>query len=134
MSRLLLLLQIFGSCFTGTLNLFSFGTQYYVCYCVTKIVYFSIDLKTKSLLATLLICLIINLTVGAQTADNDSINNDAKTDITAIAGIAADSLALPDTVSVSDSADSAKPKPKRSLLTTDVKTSAKDSTIFSLDG
>ena len=91
-------------------------------------------MKTKSLLATLLICLIINLTVGAQTTDNDSINNDAKTDITTIAGIAADSLALPDTVSVSDSADSAKPKPKRSLLTTDVKTSAKDSTIFSLDG
>ena len=91
-------------------------------------------MKTKSLLATLLICLIINLTVGAQTTDNDSINNRAITDTTAVAGTDISSVATADSASVSDSVGSVKPKPKKSLLTTDIKTSAKDSTIFSLDG
>ena len=88
-------------------------------------------MKTKSLLATLLICLIINLTVGAQTTDNDSVNAVANIDTTVTAS-AADTLATAaDSLSV---ADSSATKAKKNLLTTDVKTSAKDSTIFSLDG
>lgn len=91
-------------------------------------------MKTKSLLATLLICLIINLTVGAQTTDNDSVNAVANIDTTVTAS-AADTLATAaDSLSVADSSATKKPKAKKNLLTTDVKTSAKDSTIFSLDG
>lgn len=48
---------------------------------------------------------------------------------------AADTLATAaDSLSVADSSVTKKPKAKKNLLTTDVKTSAKDSTIFSLDG
>ncbi|MBQ4230552.1 MAG: LPS-assembly protein LptD, partial [Salinivirgaceae bacterium] len=48
---------------------------------------------------------------------------------------AADTLATAaDSLSVADSSATKKPKAKKNLLTTDVKTSAKDSTIFSLDG
>ena len=47
----------------------------------------------------------------------------------------ADTLATAvDSLSIADSSATKKPKPKKNLLTTDVKTSAKDSTIFSLDG
>lgn len=103
-------------------------------YCVTKIVYFSIDLKTKGLLAALLICLVAVLTVDAQTVDNDSISNVAKSDTTAMTVAASDSAAIADSAPASDSVGVKKPKPKKQLLTTDVKTSAQDSTIFSLDG
>ncbi len=82
----------------------------------------------------MLICLIINLTVGAQTTDNDSVNAVANIDTTVTAS-AADTLATAaDSLSVADSSATKKPKAKKNLLTTDVKTSAKDSTIFSLDG
>ena len=82
----------------------------------------------------MLICLIINLTVGAQTTDNDSINIVANTDTTTMSS-AADTLATAvDSLSIADSSATKKPKAKKNLLTTDVKTSAKDSTIFSLDG
>ena len=47
---------------------------------------------------------------------------------------AVDSAAIADSAPAPDSVGAAKPKPKKPLLTTDVKTSAKDSTIFSLDG
>ena len=48
---------------------------------------------------------------------------------------AVDTLATAvDSLSIADSSATKKPKPKKNLLTTDVKTSAKDSTIFSLDG
>lgn len=82
----------------------------------------------------MLICLIINLTVGAQTTDNDSINTAANIDTTMMSR-AADTLATAvDSLSIADSSATKKPKAKKNLLTTDVKTSAKDSTIFSLDG
>ena len=105
-----------------------------MCYCVTKIVYFSIALTTKGLLAALLICLVATATFGAQTIDTDTVSNAAKSDTTAMAVAAGDSVAIADSASASDSVGAAKPKPKKQLLTTDVKTSAKDSTIFSLDG
>ena len=82
----------------------------------------------------MLICLIINLTVGAQTTDNDSINTAANIDTTMMSR-AADTLATAvDSLSIANSSATKKPKAKKNLLTTDVKTSAKDSTIFSLDG
>ena len=70
-------------------------------------------MKTKGLLATLLICLIINLTVGAQTTDNDSINTVANIDTTIMSG-AVDTLAMAvDSLSAADSLATKNPKAKK---------------------
>lgn len=82
----------------------------------------------------MLIHLIISLTVNAQTVENDSIDNVEKNDTITITQTDSVSNTLSDPVFHTDSSGTEKAKPKKQLLTSDVKTSAKDSTIFSLDG
>ncbi len=91
-------------------------------------------MKTKGLLATLLIHLIIGLTVNAQSVENDSINQVVANDIVDASPADGVSVAVSDSVLSPDSLEAVKPKSKKQLLTSDVKTSANDSTIFSLDG
>lgn len=91
-------------------------------------------MKTNTLLVTLLISLISCLVAYAQTTDNDTIINVANANDTAIIAIADTTLSVADSTAIADSASDKKSKSKAQMLTSDVKTSAKDSTIFSIDG
>ena len=97
-------------------------------------IFFYFGLKTKGLLATILICLIVNLSAVAQNIGNDTISNVAKSDTSLIDKNTPTATAPADTTAVADSTAESKPKSKKQILTSDVKTSATDSTIFSIDG
>lgn len=95
---------------------------------------FLFDLKTKGLIATIILSLIICLTVDAQIVENDSTKNVATNDTIAKPIADSSGVSIADTTALIDSVGAPKPKPKKQLLTSDVKTSAKDSMIMSLDG
>lgn len=97
-------------------------------------IFFLFDLKTITLIITILLSIIATSLSVAQTSDNNNLSTLVQHDSTAVK---TDSIMIEQVDNTTHKADSSKQtskKEKKQLLTSEVTTVANDSTIFSLDG